>query len=188
MTIVLFHSVYGLRSVEAQAGERLRALGHEVHVPDLYAGQVASTLAAGFALKDRIGWDTIVARAHEALAGLPDATALAGFSMGCGVIQDLLPVRPAAAGVLLIHALADIPAETRASVQVHIAAPDTFVSAEQLAAWRATAHHRGTTATVHTYPGAGHFYTDDTLPDFDHGATELTWQSAADFLADLDRE
>ncbi|WP_330181267.1 dienelactone hydrolase family protein [Nocardia sp. NBC_01503] len=188
VTIALFHSVYGLRSVETEAGGRLRDLGHEVHVPDLYAGQVASTLEAGFALKDRIGWGTIVARALEALAGLPDTTVLAGFSMGCGIIEDVLPSRPAAAGVLLIHALADIPLETHAGVQVHIAEPDVFVSAERLAAWRAAALRHGTAATVHTYPGAGHFYTDNTLPDFDPHANELTWQRTIEFLAHLDQE
>ncbi|MEV6072110.1 dienelactone hydrolase family protein [Nocardia sp. NPDC052001] len=188
LTIALFHSVYGLRTVEMEAGRRLRELGNTVHVPDLYHGQVASTLDTGFELKDRIGWDTIVARAAHALAGLPATTVLTGFSMGCGVIQDLLPSRPATAAVLLLHGYADIPADVRANlpVQVHISASDRFAPAEQLTAWQARARRHGAVATVHTYPGAGHFYTDDTLPDFDRRAAELTWERATRFLTDLE--
>ncbi|MBB5933498.1 dienelactone hydrolase [Streptomyces zagrosensis] len=37
-TIVLFHSAYGLRPAVHTAAERLRAAGHEVHLPDLYEG------------------------------------------------------------------------------------------------------------------------------------------------------
>lgn len=36
--IVLFHSVYGFRSLERDAAARLRAAGHEVVTPDLYEG------------------------------------------------------------------------------------------------------------------------------------------------------
>ncbi|MFG1796752.1 dienelactone hydrolase family protein [Nocardia sp. NPDC049149] len=110
--------------------------------------------------------------------------------IGCGVIHDLLPSRPATAAVLLLHGLADIPSETRAGlpVQLHISASDRFAPAEQLTAWQARARRHGAAATVHTYSGAGHFYTDDTLPDFDRLATDLTWQHATQFLTDLEPE
>ncbi|WP_229908174.1 dienelactone hydrolase family protein [Amycolatopsis oliviviridis] len=35
-----------------------------------------------------------------------------------------------------------------------------------------------------TYPGAGHFYTDSSLPDHDADAAALTWQRILDFLPD----
>ncbi|MBB5915914.1 dienelactone hydrolase [Nocardia transvalensis] len=187
-TIALFHSVYGLRGVEIDAARRLRALGHEVHSPDLYAGHTAPTIEAGFDLKDRIGWDTVVARANEALDDLPENTVLIGFSMGAGVIHDVLPARPGAAAVLLLHGLADVPVGARPNlpVQLHIADPDIFATPHQVAAWHRTARARAASVDLHTYPHAGHFYTDDTLPDHDARATELTWQRVADFLRDLE--
>ncbi|MFI6169447.1 dienelactone hydrolase family protein [Nocardia sp. NPDC051052] len=186
--IVLFRSVYGLRKVERQAAQRLRAFGHEVHIPDLYAGQTAAILEAGFALKDRIGWDTVAGRAGQVLAELPGTAVLAGLSMGCGVIHDLLPSRPDTAAVLLLHALADLPTGARPGLPVrgHIAAPDSLTPAEQLTTWQDAAHRKGAAATVHTYPGAGHFYTDDTLPDYDHAASELTWHRVIEFLDELE--
>jgi dienelactone hydrolase len=35
-SIILFHSVYGLRHVEHAAAQRFRAAGHDVFVPDLF--------------------------------------------------------------------------------------------------------------------------------------------------------
>jgi len=39
-TVVLFHSVLGVRRGELDAADRLRAGGHDVLVPDLYDGRV----------------------------------------------------------------------------------------------------------------------------------------------------
>ncbi|GAA5088565.1 dienelactone hydrolase family protein [Nocardia iowensis] len=188
VTVALFHSVYGRRTVELRAAQRLRVLGHEVHVPDLYAGRTASSLDAGFELKDEIGWDTIVGRAHASLDELPDDTALIGFSMGAGVIHDLLPDRSATAGVLLLHGLADFPTWARPGlpIQLHIAAPDIFAPPERIATWQATAIRREASAQVFTYPGVGHFYTDESLPDYNREAATLTWQRAIDFLGTLE--
>jgi dienelactone hydrolase len=183
--IVLFHSVYGLRSVEKRAADRLRAAGHEVVTPDLYAGQVATTLDDGFAVKDRVGWATIGRRAHDAVRDLPDGTVLVGFSMGAGVVHELLHHRFDTAGVLLLHGLAEIPATARAGlpVHLHVADPDPFAPPAEVDAWRDTAARAG--AHVFTYPGAGHFYTDAELPDHDQQAETLTWQRVLDFLAEV---
>lgn len=37
VTVVLFHSMVGLRPVELSAAERLRTAGHRVRTPDLFA-------------------------------------------------------------------------------------------------------------------------------------------------------
>ncbi|UOZ11533.1 dienelactone hydrolase family protein [Amycolatopsis sp. WQ 127309] len=183
VNIVVFHSVLGLRPVELGAAERLRAAGHDVVTPDLYAGSTAPTLEEGFALMDHVGWTTISGRASDAVRDLPPATVLLGVSMGCGVVQGVLPDRPVAAGVLLLHALGAIPASARAGlpVQVHVADPDPIAPPAEVAAWRAV----NPAAAVFTYPGAGHFYTDAEGPDHDEAASALTWQRVLGFLRTL---
>jgi dienelactone hydrolase len=183
VNIVVFHSVLGLRPVEFGAAERLRAAGHDVVTPDLYAGATASTLDEGFALMDRVGWATISRRAADAVRDLPPDTVLLGVSMGCGVVQGILPDRPGTAGVLLLHALAGIPASARDGlpVQVHVADPDPIAPPAQVTAWRAATPG----AQVFTYPGAGHFYTDAEGPDHDEVAAALTWRRALEFLRTL---
>lgn len=182
--IVVFHSVLGLRPVELGFADRLRAAGHRVTTPDLYGGSTAATLEEGFALKDRVGWATITRRAHEAVRDLPAETVLAGVSMGAGVVQEVLPGRPAAAGVLLLHALGALPASARPGlpVEVHVADPDPMAPPAQVALWREAAARTGADARVHTYPGIGHFYTDAEGPDFDERAAALTWDRVAEFL------
>lgn len=182
--IVVFHSVLGLRPVELGFADRLRAAGHRVTTPDLYAGATASTLEEGFALMDRIGWATITRRARDAVRELPAETVLAGVSMGTGVVQAVLPGRPATAGVLMLHAVGALPASVRAGlpVQVHVADPDPIAPPAQVAAWHAAAIRAGADAEVFRYPGIGHFYTDAAGPDHDERAAALTRDRVEQFL------
>ncbi|WP_406503004.1 dienelactone hydrolase family protein [Streptomyces sp. NBC_01602] len=181
----LFHSVLGLRPAELLAAERLRGAGHEVVTPDLFCGEVASTLDEGFRLVDRIGWAAVVKHARQALRGMPDEAVLAGVSMGTGVVGDLWPERPATPGVLLLHAAADLPLAARPGlrVQLHAAEPDDFAPPERIAALCRAARKSGVDLEVFRYPGAGHFYIDRDLPDHDPAAAELTWRRVLDFLS-----
>jgi dienelactone hydrolase len=194
--VVLFHSMFGLRAVELSAAERLRGSGYLVHTPDLFTGAVVGdhgsvpALQDGFALMDRIGWDTIVGRARAAVRDLPASTVLGGFSMGVGVLGSLWPDRPAAAGAFLLHATATVPEgiPIGTPVQTHVGADDDrFAPSDQLAAFRASAAQAGAEATLHAYPGAGHFYTDPSLPDYNPAAAARTWQHI-DALLDKARQ
>ncbi|MFC9065429.1 dienelactone hydrolase family protein [Streptomyces harbinensis] len=182
--IALFHSVLGLRPVERLAAERLRRAGHQVVTPDLFGGETATTVDQGFALLDRVGWAAVTDRARQALRNLPDETVLAGVSMGTGVVTDLWPERTATAGVLLLHAPAEVPASVRPGtpVQLHAAAPDAFVPPDSVAALHRASREREVALEVFRYPGAGHFYTDAQLDDHDPAAAELTWRRVLDFL------
>jgi dienelactone hydrolase len=175
--------MFGLRQVELVAADRLRVAGHRVITPDLFAGAIAAeqgsvpTLEDGFALMDRVGWETIVARARAAVRDLPPRSVLGGFSMGVGVVGSLWPERLAASGVFQLHATAPVPRGVAAGtpVQAHVADGDRFAPLDQLAAFRASAMDAGAEAALHTYPGAGHFYSDPSLPDYDASATRRTW-------------
>ncbi len=184
-SVVLFHSVLGLRPVELAAAERLRAAGHSVAAPDLYDGAIADTIDHGMKLMEEIGWDRICQRARAALADLPASTVLVGFSMGCGVVGAVLPERPETRAALLLHA----PAELRGvknvpgfRAQLHIGEHDDFWTREDLRRWQMAAELAGTAAELFIYPGAGHFYTDPSLADYNAAAAEETWERMLRFL------
>jgi dienelactone hydrolase len=185
VSVVLFHSVYGLRpAVRAMAG-RLRAAGHAAVAPDLYGSPPVDSLAEGFALADKVGFGTMLERARDCVRGLPPDTVLAGFSMGAGLVEALLPERPETAGVLLVSGTGDTygsaPAGLRA--QLHVAAPDEeFVPAGHVEQWTAGMTAADTIFEVFRYPGVGHLWTDEDLPDHDALAAELTWQRWVEFL------
>ncbi len=192
VTVVVFHSMFGLRAVEHTIAERLRVAGHHVVVPDLFDGAVAGrgatpTLEDGFALMEAIGWAVIVERAQAAVRDLPANTVLCGLSMGAGVVGAVWPERLDAAAAILLHAPLIVPRGVRAGtpVQVHVAVDDPFAPADQLAAFHASATRADVDASLYTYLGAGHLFTDHELPDYDRGAADEAWRRAGALLAAL---
>ncbi|MEU8888165.1 dienelactone hydrolase family protein [Streptomyces sp. NPDC048442] len=189
MDIILFHSVYGLRPAVHAAAERLRAAGHQVHVPDLYEGQTAGTAEEGQALLDRIGREELLRRAVVAAAPHSDkGLVYAGFSWGGAVAQNLAFGDEKARGLLLLHGTSDLAEDATADelpVQLHIADPDPFESGDWLNAWYLQMRRAGADVEIYRYPGAGHLFTDPELPDFDQAAAEQTWKVALGFLATL---
>ena len=127
------------------------------------------------------------ARARRALQAVPGAAVLAGFSMGAGVIGSVWDQRERAAGVVLLHGIAPVPANARAGlpVQVHLAEDDPFAPRQAVARWQDDAVRAGVAAQVFTYPGAGHFYTDPGLADYHAASAGQTWQRVTAFLAAL---
>lgn len=182
--VALFHSVLGLRPVELLAAERLRRAGHDVIAPDLFGGLVATTLVEGFELVKRVGWDAVMQRARLALEGMPQEAVLVGVSMGTGVVSGLWPERTATAGILLLHATAEVPVGSRPGlgIQLHAADPDPFAPSESIAALEMTAKGSAAALEIFRYPDVGHFYTDPASPDHDAAASELTWARVLEFL------
>ncbi|MFI0942342.1 dienelactone hydrolase family protein [Streptomyces sp. NPDC021020] len=189
VTIVLFHSMYGLRPAVRDAAERLRAAGHEVVAPDLYDGRTADTAEDGLALRDEIGRDELLRRAVAAAAPYSEGgTVYAGLSLGGSIAQNLALGDEKARGLLLLHGTSDIAddAATDIPVQLHVADPDPFEPDDWLNAWYLRMRRAGADVEVHRYRGAGHLFTDPELPDHDAEAAERTWAVALDFLRELE--
>lgn len=187
MTIVLFHSVYGLRPAVRDAADRLRGAGHEVYVPDLYDGRTLEAVEEARAVADEIGREELLRRAVAAAAPYSErGLVYAGFSLGAALAQNLALGDSQARGLLLLHGTSDIAddAATGIPVQLHVADPDPFEPDDWLNAWYLGMRKAGAEVEIHRYRGAGHLYTDPELPDYDAEAAERTWAIALDFLRD----
>jgi len=156
----------GLRPAERLAAERLRQAGHLVPSPDLYDGRTARTMEEGYALMNAVGWPAITRRARDAMLGVPANAVLMGFSMGVGVVSTLWPERPEASAVVLLHALAALPANARPGLrlQVHVGEADDCAPPSEVIALLTSATEAGVAAQAFTYPGVGHFFSDASLP------------------------
>ncbi|MFG2140644.1 dienelactone hydrolase family protein [Streptomyces sp. NPDC048650] len=188
-TIVLFHSVCGLRPAVHAAADRLRAAGHEVIVPDLFDGRTADSVADGIVVKDEIGKEELLRRAVTAAAPYSDrGLVYAGFSFGGSVAQNLALADERTRGLLLLHGTSDIAEGAVADdlpVQLHVADPDPYEPHDWLNAWYLQMRRAGADVEIFRYAGAGHLYTDSALPDYDEEAAESTWKVALGFLAEL---
>jgi dienelactone hydrolase len=187
-TVVLFHSVHGLRPAVHAAADRLREAGHHVLVPDLFDGRTAEDVIDGMAVKDEIGQEELLLRAVRfAAPHSADGLVYAGFSLGAAIAQNLALGDERARGLLLLHGTSDIAdsAATDLAVQLHVAEPDPFEPDDWLNAWYLRMRRAGADVEVHRYRGAGHLYTDPELPDWDEEAAERTWFTSLAFLAGL---
>jgi dienelactone hydrolase len=193
--IVLFHSALGLRPGVTSAADRLRKAGHSVHVPDYYDGEVFDDLDDGLRKRDELGVAEILRRAREAVARLPAGLVFAGFSLGNDPAELLAAERPGARGVLLMHGAVPIEAFSEfgverwpegVPVQVHYAAEDPWVEAEEVAALGDAVRGAGASFEEHSYPGSGHLFADPGLPEYDRASSEAMWRRALTFLDRVD--
>jgi dienelactone hydrolase len=193
--VVLFHSVLGLRPGVIAAAERLRAAGHTVHAPDYFDGEVFEDLDEGLRKRDALGYAEIVRRTKEAAVGLPAGLAFAGFSLGAVPAELLAATAPGARGAVLMHAA--IPVEgfgefgverwpEGVPVQVHYAAEDPWVEAEEVEALGEAVRGAGAAFEEHAYPGSGHLFADPDLPEYDRASSEAMWRRVLTFLDRVD--
>lgn len=183
--IVLFHSILGLRPIEGEIAAVFEADGHTVSLPDLYDGRAADDYDAGFALKKEVGDEAVHARAKAALDAAPAAAVLSGVSSGAFLIGDYWGERPQMAGALLFAGIAPWMTPPRAGlpVSVHIAKPDPFDDEEFFEEWMA---EKGEARVeMHRYAGAGHYFLDPALDDYDEAAAKLCLDRSRAFLRGL---
>ena len=185
--VVLFHAALGLTPGVTAFADDLRAAGHTVHTPDLFAGRTFDSVGDGVAHAREIGFGEVLDRGARAVADLPAGLVYAGMSLGVLPAQHLAQTRPGARAAVLLYSC--IPAEEfgpwppGVPVQVHgMDADPLFVDEGDLDAARALAASTAD-AEVFTYPGDQHYFADRTLPSYDPEAAALLLRRVLDLLA-----
>lgn len=187
--IALFHSVLGVRPGVLDAAQRLRAAGHEVLVVDQYEGRVFDDYGEAGTFAATVGYPALMGLAAEAVADLPDGFIVAGFSNGGGMAEFVATERAVGGVVMLSGALplnmlgvdhwpAGVPA------QIHYTVDDPFRSQDMIDAVAAQVRAAGASVEVFDYPGAGHLFTDASMPEeYDEKSAELLWSRVLTFCA-----
>ncbi|GAA1275498.1 dienelactone hydrolase family protein [Saccharothrix xinjiangensis] len=184
--IVLFHHAQGLTPGVHAFADRLRAAGHRVTTPDLFDGRVFATVEEGVAHAEEIGFDAVVQRGVEAVAGLPERVVYAGSSLGAMPAQKLAQTRPGALAVLLYHGA--VPATAFApswpagvAVQAHVNDEDAWGDLDVMRELVGLVPD----AELFTYRGSTHLFTDSSLDAYDAAATELVVERSLALVARL---
>jgi dienelactone hydrolase len=189
-TVALFHSVLGVRQGVLDAAARLRQDGHEVLVADLYDGRTFDDYAPAMSFAwEEVGQEVLMGRALSAVADLPDGFLPAGFSLGCILAVHVATQRQVSgvlmvAGAIPVSAFGDdvrwpagVPAQTHATLE------DPWREQEELEQTVRDVEAGGGTIEVFDYPGAGHLFTDRSLPaEYDPVVTETFWSRALPFV------
>ena len=187
--IVLFHHIQGLTSGVVAFADGLREAGHNVHTPDLFEGRTFESIEAGQGYCQEVGFEEVRERGVRAVQDLPSELVYAGFSLGCMPAQKLVQNRPGALGGLFYHGFADpswfgdwpegMPA------QIHAMDADPFfVDEGDLEAARPFVESHDE-VELYLYPGDGHLFADNTLADYDAGATKLVLERSLALLGKL---
>lgn len=186
---VIFHSVLGVRAGVLDAEARLRRAGHEVLVVDQYAGRVFDAYEPAMAYAELVGYPALMQQAVDAVADLPDGFVTLGFSNGGGMAEYVATRRPMSGVVLLAGALPlselGVTAwPARVPAQLHDMLDDPFREQRAIDALVADVRAAGAPVEAFDYPGAGHLFTDASLPaEHDPTATELLWSRVLPFVA-----
>lgn len=190
-TVVVLHSVLGVRAGVLDAAARLRQAGHEVVVPDLFEGRTFDDydVAMAYAEND-VGHPRLMRNALAAVADVPDGMVVLGFSLGCVVAAHVATRRPVSGVVMVAGA---IPASafgdgrtwpSQMPVQVHNAEGDPFREHQMIDALESGVVAAGGSVAAYDYAGSGHLFTDRSrAEEFDPDATELLWRRVLEFVA-----
>jgi dienelactone hydrolase len=182
--VLLFHHAQGQTQGFLAFADKLRAAGHVVHAPDLYDGKTFTDLDEGVAYAKEVGFETIAERGRLAADGLPSELVYAGFSLGVLPAQLLAQTRPGARGALFFSAA--FPAAefgswpTGVPVQIHMMEGDEWAEEDLPAARELVETNDG--AELFLYPGDGHLFADNSLPDYDESAATLLEERVLAFL------
>jgi dienelactone hydrolase len=185
--VLLFHHAQGLTEGVREFAEVLRKAGHAVHTPDLYEGRTFAAIDEGVGHARGIGFEVILERGVEAAIGLAGGLVYAGFSMGVMPAQKLAQTRRGARGALLFSSCLPVSEFGESwpegvPVQVHAMDADPwFVDEGDVDAARALVASAAD-AELFLYPGNGHLFADNSLPDYEPGAAGLLRDRVLQFL------
>ena len=186
--VLFFHHAQGLTDGVVALADELRAAGHTVHTPDLYAGRTFDDLDEGVAHAKEIGFDRLTEAGVRAADGLPEALVYAGISLGVPPAQKLAQTRPGARGLLLFAGGFE-PTEFGPSwpaevpVRVHAMADDPEFNNEWDLPAATALVEAAADGEMFLYPGDEHLFMDSSLPAYDAEATALMMRRVLEFLA-----
>ena len=172
--------------------ERLAQEGFVALAPDLFEGEVATTIACAKRLrakpKREPTYKTLI-RAIEQLDNHPavqgSTIGIVGFSMGghWALWLSQQPELPIGATVTFYGARAGDYTSSRAIFLGHFAEKDDWVSDAALKKLKKSLETTGRVAEFFVYPGTSHwFFESDRTDAFNSQAAELAWERTVKFL------
>ncbi len=190
--VLVLHAWWGLNPFFQDLCKRLARAGFIAFAPDLYHGQLATTIAEAEHLRNQLKQKQVKADLYRAIAHLrgmravtDHALGVIGFSLGAYFALGLSRERPQEIGAVVCFygTRAGKYSAARAAYLGHFAESDKWESPTGVKRLerRLRAAHRP--ATFYTYAGTSHwFFEKDRAEAYNGKAARLAWQRTLAFL------
>jgi carboxymethylenebutenolidase len=186
--VVVGHEFFGLTPFFKGWVDRLGAAGFTAVAPDFYHGEVAGSVDEAKAkvreLEDeRVGREVRAAAAYARERAGEAKLGAIGFSLGAGTVGELIGDDLSA--LVLVYGLPWREAETIPPIpfQGHFADVDEWEDLGEARLLFDQMSKRGAETEIHIYPGLGHWFANEDVPDaYDAAASALVWDRSLGFF------
>jgi carboxymethylenebutenolidase len=188
--VLILHPWWGLNDDVIAYADRLAGEGFAAVAPDMFGGQVATTIEdaerlAGAA--DEGAVDAIALAALDDLAqriGPTGKLAALGFSFGAHWAMWSPTQRERVVGSVVYYGTTGGSVLTESSVPVlgHFAENDPYETDEWVAEFETTLKSADRDVTIHRYPGTGHWFAEPSRDAYTPGAARLAFERTVAFL------
>jgi carboxymethylenebutenolidase len=187
--VLVLHPWWGLNDDVIAFADRLSEEGFTVTAPDMFGGQVATTVDQAEKLAkgaDEAAVDGIVRAALDDLATRvqPDAKLGAlGFSFGAHwAMRSPVERDRVVASVLYYGTTGDFLTEASVPVLGHFAADDPYETTEWVSEFEETLKSAGRDVRIHRYPDTGHWFAEPSKDAYRPDAANLAFDRTVEFL------
>jgi carboxymethylenebutenolidase len=189
--VLVLHPWWGLNDDTRAYADRLADAGFAAVAPDLYDGEIATTIEEADRLSTALNEDAADAIAWSAVDVLGEAVGdpslrlgAIGFSMGSAWALWLPVHRPEIAASVTYYGTLEGPSLTRARVPVlgHFAEADEYEPEEGVVAFEQSLRAAGRDVEIHRYARAGHWFAEPSRDAYDSGAADLAFERTVSFL------
>jgi carboxymethylenebutenolidase len=188
--VVVLHPWWGLNDDVIAYADRLAAAGFSAVAPDLFDGEVATTIDDAKRLArsaDEEAVNAIVLATIDRLAdrlGNGVGLGVVGFSFGAHWAMWSAAETDRITASVIYYGTTDGPylAAARVPVLGHFAASDEFEADEDVAAFEDTLVAAGREVTIHRYPDTGHWFAEPSRDAYRQEAAELAFERTVAFL------
>jgi carboxymethylenebutenolidase len=188
--VIVLHPWWGRDADVLAYADRLAETGFAVAAPDLFAGQIATTIEDADRLSSTVNEDvadaTVLAAVDELGGAIGDPSArigAVGFSFGGAWALWLPAQRPEVRATVVYYGSIEGPSLTRARTPVlgHFAETDPYETDEGVAAFERTLRTAGRDVEIQRYPGTGHWFAEPSKDAYAPDAAELAFSRTVAF-------
>jgi carboxymethylenebutenolidase len=190
--VLVLHAWWGLNDDVIAYADRLASSGFRVIAPDMFEGNVATTIEDAEKLSgagDDVAEAIVLAAVDELgkRVGSDARIGVLGFSFGAAysILAPSERDRLAASVAYYGTYWGDFLSKSKAPLLGHFAENDPFEPAESVDALEQAMRDAGREATFHRYPGTGHWFAEPSRHDaYNAEAAELAFERTVAFLND----